>query len=144
MKRLLVAAVVLLLAAPAAFAQRDVLLTDDGTAYAASFEWAWEHPEVKTTSSTYLVLTIQRTGEQPQRLFVPATLQGGANTNPALAYDSDSATLFVFWQHWPNAMSSELRFIAYHRETGWTTPTSFEKAAYRLRRNLRIALTSLA
>ncbi|HEX2123115.1 MAG TPA: hypothetical protein VHL59_15890, partial [Thermoanaerobaculia bacterium] len=136
----------LLFAATVAFAQPngDVLLTDDGTFFAADIEWAHEHPEVTTASATYIVLTIREPEAAPRRVIVPATLGHGSNSNPTLAYDNESGMLFVFWQFNRNAMSSELRFVSLDRNGNWSVPAVFESAVYHLRRNLRIALTRKA
>ncbi|HUP61138.1 MAG TPA: hypothetical protein VNA69_12035 [Thermoanaerobaculia bacterium] len=147
MKRLfLLYAIVVLFAAPAVIAQiaGEVLLADDGALYATATEWSRDHPDVDAKSESYITVTIRRASDAAQRLIVPATLQGGTNTNPAIAYDNASATLFVFWQYWPNMMSSEMKFISYHAETGWSAPASFDEASYSLRRSLRIALTRTA
>jgi hypothetical protein len=145
MKRILLLCA-LLFAATVAFAQPsgDVLLTDHGTFFAANIEWAHEHPEVKTSSATYVVLTIREPETAPRRVIVPATLGHGSNSNPTLAYDNESGMLFVFWQFNRNAMSSELRFVSLDRNGNWSVPAVFESAVYHLRRNLRIALTRKA
>jgi len=145
MKRLLLL-FVLLFAMPAAFAQStaNVLLTDDGIVYTVTSEWSSDHPDVQTSSSSYLVLSVRQPDVATRRLFIPATLNGGSNSEPALAYDNESDTLFVFWQYSVNAMSSELRFISLDRDGNWSLPNTFESASYRFRRNLRIALTHLA
>lgn len=145
MKRLLLL-FVLLLAVPAAFAQANgnVLLTDEGVVYTASAEWSHEHPDVEAASNTFLLLTVREADKPMQRVVVPGTTSYGANSQPALAYDDETGTLHVFWQYSENAMSSELRFISRDREGNWSFPNAFETAAYRLRRNLRIALTHFA
>ncbi|HTD83265.1 MAG TPA: hypothetical protein VK648_05675 [Gemmatimonadaceae bacterium] len=146
MKRLLLLFVLLLLAVPAAFAQStaNVLLTDDGIVYTVTSEWSSDHPDVQTASSSYLILNVRQPDVAMRRVIIPATLSGGSNSEPALAYDNQSDTLFVFWQYSVNAMSSELRFISLDRDGNWSQPNAFETASYRFRRNLRIALTHFA
>lgn len=145
MKRLLLL-FVLLFAVPAAFAQSggNVLLTDSGVLYDVAAEWSHENPTVHATSASYLVLTVREPESAPRRVIVPATLSDGWNSEPALAYDDASGTVFIFWQYSMNAMASELRFISLDRFGNWSLPNTFETASWRFRRNLRIALTHLA
>ena len=145
MKRLLLL-FVLLFTVPAALAQAtgNVLLTDEGVVYHVAAEYSYDHPEVHATSSSFLVLTVREPESAARRLLVPATLTEGSNSEPALAYDGESGTVFIFWQYSVNAMASELRFISLDRYGNWSSPNSFETAAYRFRRNLRIALTHFA
>ena len=137
---------VMLLVVPVAFAQRngDALLTDDGALYTASVEWTRDHPEMDSAATSFIVLTARESEGAPKRLVVPATLSYGSNSNPALAYDAVSKTLFVFWQFSPNAMSSELRFVSLGKDGKWSAPSTFGTAAFHFRRNLRIALTHQA
>jgi len=146
MKRLLLLLCVLLFVIPAAFAQANgnVLLTDSGVLYRVSAERTEEHPEVHAPSGSYIALTVSEPDSAPRRLIVPATLAGGWSSDPALAYDDESQTVFIFWQYSVNPMSSELRFISLDRNGNWSLPNAFETAAYRFRRNLRIALTHFA
>lgn len=146
MKRLLVLFLMLLFAVPAAFAQSsaNVLLTDKGVVYYVAAEWSHENSDVHATSASYLVLTVRDADNAPRRLLVPATLTDGWNSEPALAYDEDSGTVFIFWQYSVNPMASELRFISLDRNGNWSLPNTFEAASYRFRRNLRIALTHSA
>jgi hypothetical protein len=145
MKRL-VLLFVLLLAIPSAFAQStaNVLLTDDGVVYEVNSEWSDDHPDLHATSTSYLALTVREPDAAPRRVIVPATLTDGSNSEPALAYDDESGTLFIFWQYAVNAMASELRFTSLDRNGNWSLPNTFETASYRYRRNLRIALTHFA
>lgn len=144
MKRLLLV-VLLLLAVPAAFAQsKSVLLTDKGVLYSATAKWTHEYPDIEASSVTLIVVTVREADKPVRQMIVPATLSYGANSEPALAYDDESETLFVFWQYSTNAMSSELRFTSLDREGDWSVPNTFETANYHLRRNLRIALTHVA
>ncbi|HEX6176826.1 MAG TPA: hypothetical protein VF057_00595, partial [Thermoanaerobaculia bacterium] len=142
MKRLILSCVLLVLA-PLALAQRtDVLLTHDGTLYEAAVERPGE--DFNTPSTSFIALTVGTPDAEPRRMVVPATLLGGSNSNPALAYDRASGSLFVFWQHMPNAMASELRFAILDADGNWSEPAAFQGANYHLRRNLRIAVTSKA
>lgn len=139
MKRLVLT--LLLLVAPALHAQvsdRQILLRTDGTLYTiesvASADCA-----ISTASSRVLQLSIQK-GENEETIFVPASLDGGVNSEPSLAYDSGSDTLFVFWQRMPSRTTSELVFSSY-RNGKWADESVLDPALFRFRTNLRIAVT---
>ncbi|HET7437324.1 MAG TPA: hypothetical protein VFN10_21645 [Thermoanaerobaculia bacterium] len=136
--------VALLLLPFAAFARQEgeVLLTPDGTLYTIDTEWAADHPEVVTASNNYLVLTARR-GDNVERRLVPASLSAGIHTNPSLAYDNDSRTLFIFWQHAETLMESELVFESFGADGEWGSVTAFGNGK-NPRYNLRIALTRKA
>ena len=140
MKRILIA-VALLLLPVAVFAQvadRDVLLASDGTLY--SIESVANNDSNPSVNSTqYLALTIQK-GDSVTHTVVPESLLPGTHSHPALAYDADSSTLFVFWQKQPNAMSSELLFSSYHNG-GWQPAASIDDAPFHYRFNLGISPT---
>jgi len=140
MKRLLFAVAILLMAA-AAFADvadRDVLLTPDGTLYIVeSVENSGSAPPGVTR---YLQLTIQRPNAPVDVKVVPDSLTAGVHWRPALAYDNDSKTLFVFWLKTPNAMSSELLLSSYNGNS-WQPAVSIDDQQYSMRYNLRIAIT---
>lgn len=136
MKRLLVS-FALALFATAAFAQaadRDVLVTLDGTVY--TVETKTPPADGTSDAAPRLVLTIQN-GSNVSQVNVPdSELSFGG----ALAYDSDSKTLFVLWIHMPNAMSSELFLASYH-DGKWTPAVSVDDQGYRYRYNLRLGIT---
>ncbi len=136
MKRLLVS-FALSLFATAAFAQaadRDVLVTLDGTVY--TVETKTPTADGNTDAAPRLVLTIQN-GSNISRVNVPdSELSFGG----ALAYDSDSKTLFVLWIYMPNAMSSEL-LLASYRDGNWAPAVSVDDQGYTNRYNLRLGIT---
>ena len=137
MKRFLLA-VALVLLPVALFAQtadRDVLLASNGTLYMIESVQA-DDVDLSTMSSQYLSLTIQN-GDHVTRTVVPESMLPGTHTRPALAYDADTDSLFVFWQKQPNAMSSELLFASYH-DGQWQPATSIDDAPFHYRFNLRI------
>ena len=139
MKRLLFA-VALSILSLAAFGQsmdRDVLLTTDGTLYSVdSYFTSAEDTQIHSTR--YLTLTTQKDG-QSKTETIPATVANGSHVEPALAYDSDSKTLFVFWEN-ARVLSSDLLFTTYQNGT-WGKVTSLDPVDWDLRRGLRIALT---
>jgi hypothetical protein len=117
---------------------RDMLLTPTGTVY--SVETVENLNVTGNSPLRYLALTLQ-SGDERQVIPVPETLKGGDHTRPALAYDSDAETLFVFWQKAPSPMATELLFCSYHNGE-WSAPTSISgTAAFRFRSNLRVAVT---
>jgi hypothetical protein len=138
MKRLLVS-FALVLFATAAFAQvadRDVLVTPDGTVYTVETQ----NPPPGTMDATQtLALTIQN-GSTVSHTSVPGSTTLGYNFSGTLAYDSDSKTLFVLWIYMPNAMSSEL-LLASYRDGKWTDAVSVDDEGYRYRYNLRLGIT---
>ncbi|HKB78584.1 MAG TPA: hypothetical protein VKH35_02605 [Thermoanaerobaculia bacterium] len=140
MKRILVAFALVLMPA-ILFAQapdRDVLLTSDGTLY--TVESVVNDGAAPAGVSRYLTLTIQHENEAPQTMIVPDSLSAGTSWRPALAFDDDSQTLFVFWLRMPNAMSSELLLSSYAGGT-WLNTLSIDNQPYHIRYNLRIAIT---
>jgi len=139
MKRLLL--VLLFAFVPAAlFAQvadRDVLLTSNGTLY--TVESVVNDGSLRADASQFLKVTIQR-GSQKTETIVPESLSAGRHWRPALAYDTDSNTLFVFWLKMPNAMSSQLLLASYAGGT-WQPAASLDDQPYHLQYNLRIGIT---
>jgi len=138
MKRLLLV-IALVLLPSAVFAQtadRDVLLTKNGTLYTVESELAdSSHPN----TTQYLVLTV-KTGQKVTRSIVPESTMEGLHRGPALVYDTDSDTLFVFWLRTPNGMSSEL-LVASYQNNKWHPAISIDDTPLTSRYNLRISMT---
>ena len=139
MKRLLL--VVALLVAPALFAEteRTVLLAPNGTLYTAESRLNDSTPNVSSTR--YISLTIQN-GDNVIRTNVPASVNGGNNWSPELAYDEASATLFVFWLRSQNSVlgTNELLFCSFQNGK-WNAATSVDDVPYHFRYNLRVGMT---
>jgi len=134
MKRLLlILALVLVPAALFAQADRDVLLTSDGTLYTIESKSATEGD-----SNRSLQLTIAQDNKSTVTT-IPETLTG-TNWRPALTYEPESKTVFVFWIGQLNGMSSKLLFASY-RDGKWSPAVSIDDQAYTYRSNLRIAIT---
>jgi hypothetical protein len=137
MKRLLL--VLALIAAPtflqAQVADRDILLTPDGALY--TVESVRNDGSAPPEVQVFLRLTVQRADEKPQTMTVPDSLTAGTHSEAALAYDSSSKTLFVFWLKMPNPMSSELLLSSYH-DGIWQPAVSIGSHTWRLEFNLRI------
>jgi len=138
MKRLLLIAA-LLVVPTALFAQtaadRDVLLTADGTLWTAESTWN----DIGGDANRYLHITSQQ-GNRFGETVVPESISSGINWRPALAYDDQSSTLFVFWLHMPNSFSSEL-LVAALQNGRWLPAISIDNQQYNLRYNLRIGIT---
>jgi hypothetical protein len=140
MKRLVLALIFAIVptALLAQVADRDVLLTPDGTLY--TIESIENNGSLQADATRYLSLTIQRGSERPQTIVVPDSLSAGMHWRPALAYDDDSGTLYVFWLKMPNGMSSELLLASYSNGR-WQPAISIDNQPYHLRFNLRVAIT---
>jgi hypothetical protein len=67
------------------------------------------------------------------------TLTGGSHGEPALAYDGETKTLFVFWEQ-ARGLATDLLFTTY-QDGKWGKVTSLDRADWDIRHNLRIALT---
>jgi hypothetical protein len=134
MKRLLsVAAFVLFAVCANAAELRDVLLTPAGRLYTA------ETATAADDAGHHVMLSVLENGET-REVVVPDSLSQGFRSAPALAYDAESDTLFVFFLRMPNIASSELILVSY-RDGKWTSPISVDNKSFRLRSNLRIAVT---
>jgi hypothetical protein len=141
MKRILLALALVVLPslAMAGTADRDILLTSDGTLYTVESAFS-EQLGLDTKSPQVLVLNI-RDEKSTTTTYVPETLLGGSHTNPALAYDALSKTLFVFWQRAiNNGMSSDLVFCSYQNGK-WSEAVSIDSANYHYSHNTRIGVT---
>lgn len=140
MKRLLLSLIVAIVptALLADVADRDVLLTPGGTLYTVESVSNDGSPSID--AARYLNLTIQRGTQRPQTMVVPGSVTPGVHWRPALAYDTDSNALFVFWLKMPNGMSSELVLASYSNGR-WQPAVLVDDQSYRLRFNLRIAIT---
>jgi hypothetical protein len=139
MKRFLLC-LILTLVSTAALAQvgeRDVLVTPEGTIYSATTEY----PEATSpTDPTSVIGLSVQSGAETHHLTVPASISAGFHSGAALAYDSDSKTLFVLWIHMPNQMSSEF-LLASYRDGKWQPAVLIDHQAYTVRSNLRLGIT---
>lgn len=134
MKRLLLVAV-LALAPVALFAQvsdRDVLLTPDGTLYTLE-------SVADAVGNRVLALTTTEANKSTTTVLSD-TAKGGANSRPALAYDTDSKTLFAFWIYTANGLTSEVMFASYH-DGKWQPAVTVDEQNYNFCTNLRIGIT---
>ena len=119
-------------------ADRDVLVTPGGTVY--TVEALTTSQAAAMGSTRMLVLTVQN-GNEVSHLYVPASTSAGFHVGGALAYDSDSNTLFIIWTHTsPSLGSSELLVTSYH-EGIWTPAISIDNELYYRRSNLRLGIT---
>ena len=114
---------------------RDVLLTPDGTLY--TVESMLNDGSAPANVKFFLRVSVQATNDTPQTFNVPDSLTAGVHAHPALAWDSDSKTLFVFWLKMPNPTSSELLLASYHDGT-WQPAVSVGNSTFHLVSNLSI------
>jgi hypothetical protein len=141
MKRLSILAVLLVFALPAwseTVREHDVLLTSDGIVYTVEGVQDYEAPEGQ--SVRYLRMTVQD-GETQSTAPIPVAMTGGLHGQPALAFDAETRTLFVFWQEQLfQGLASKLLFASY-RDGEWSDVAELDSVTWKLRRNLRIAVT---
>ncbi len=140
MKRLLL--VVALLVAPALFGQRtdrSVLLAPNGTLYTIESQRNDSSSDIQSTR--YLSLTIQN-GQNIIHTNVPASVTGGNNWQPELAYDAESSTLLVFWLRSQNSIlaTNELVFCTFQNGR-WNAAASVDDVPYHFRYNLVVGVT---
>jgi hypothetical protein len=116
---------------------RDVLLTPEGVLYTVGTV----RTEVANGESRYHLLLAVQDGDERWTEAVPASVAGGAHSNPALAYDAESRTLFLFWQETLyRGLSSRLLFVSLQNRK-WSEVSELDSVEWKLRRNLRIAVT---
>jgi hypothetical protein len=139
MKRFLVSFALALFAtaAIAQVADRDVLVTPDGTVY--TVDQGIPSSSSGVAAANILELSVQKGSEVPQYLLVPESVSAGSHFACTLAYDADSKTLFVLWTH-QNGMSSEL-LLASYRDGKWHPAVSIDNQANHIRTNLRLGIT---
>jgi hypothetical protein len=141
-KRLLILVVALLpFAAFGATVDRDIVLTDDGTVYTVESLFAKDVSGLQTNSERVLTLTVQHGSDAPTTSVIPATLTGGWHVYPALAYDSPSKTLFVFWEAAHNAFLTTDLYVCAYQDGKWDAATALDSAQWAARLNFKIAIT---
>lgn len=136
MRRLLLALCLLVLPVLASGQDREALLTPDGTLYTIETQAAAANDPF---GSVHLLLRSQRGAEVAQEI-VPATREEGSHAEPAIAYDAESKTLFVFWLRHIGITSSQLMFACRDANGTWSAAESFGRH-FDYRENLRIAVT---
>lgn len=136
MRKLLLSLCLLALPVFATAQNREALLTPDGTLF--TIESVVSDSDGSTATAN-LVLRSQR-GTENTRDIVPATLEQGSHVDPAIAYDSESKTLFVFWLRELGLMSSQLMLACRDANGTWSEPAAFGEQ-FDFRENLRIAVT---
>lgn len=142
MKKLLLIVALLLLPLLAVAQENETLLTSDGKLYMIRPVTAEETPDVDNKAAQYLVLSTRRGADAPVEAIVPASTSKGTHRNAAMAYDTESKTLFVFWLHDTHASSGQSRLVfASVDDSGvWSEPTEFGEI-FNVRENLRIGVT---
>lgn len=116
------------------------VLTPSGRLYTVESVYAAGIADLKTTATHVLTMTVND-GDGEHQAYVPGSLLDGTHTSPAIAYDADSDTLFVFWERGRNGrLTSELVFCSYHAGA-WSEPIAIESANFERSTNLRIGVT---
>jgi hypothetical protein len=138
MRRLLVAAALLLLPLLASAEQGDALLTPDGTYFTVATAEVVSSDSTTVADAPLLLRArhLDVTSVEP----VPATLNGGSHSDATMAYDADTSMLFVFWLHRTSLMGSELLLSTRDKDGVWSPATQFASSAFDVQ-NLRIAVT---
>jgi hypothetical protein len=136
MRKLLLSLCLLVLPVFATAQEREALLTPDGTLFTIENIVTTDEANV---AAAHLVLRSQRDGDA-LREIVPATLEKGAHIDPAIAYDAESRTLFVFWLRQIGLMSSQLMLVCRDANGTWSEAAAFGEQ-FDYRENLRIAVT---
>lgn len=144
MKRLLCLFGLLALFATAGFASQggnQLLVTPKGAVYLVEVVSGAQIGD-DTGRRTALNLRITE-GETTESILIPASAVEGENSNPALAYDAASETLFILWVRAPQVTTSELLLTSY-RNGQFGETTSLDLGVFRYRENLQIAITKYA
>ncbi|HYH08022.1 MAG TPA: hypothetical protein VEK11_13275 [Thermoanaerobaculia bacterium] len=135
MKKLLPA--LCLLALPLFAAQpREALLTHDGKFF--TIESRVTNDDGASVSGHLLLRSQQGTDVATE--IVPGTLDGASHREPAIAYDAETRTLFVFWLRHESLFSNELMFACRDANGTWSPARTFGDR-FDYRENLRIAVT---
>ncbi len=137
MRRLLLSLCLLVLPVVAIAQHREATLTPSGVLF--TIESRTTEFDGTSYGTAHLLLREQRGAEVIQEI-VPASLTGGAHTEPAIAFDPESGTLFVFWLRHFGLMGSQLMFACRDANGTWSPAEAFGHE-FNGRRNLRIALT---
>ena len=138
MKRLILG-IVLLLASTAALAQtREVLLTPDGTLYTIEVV----APDATEQAGIFHLQLTARQGKVVTTTNLPESMSG-LNIEPALAYDTDTQSLFVFWLHRSEYSSANELNLASYQNGKWQPAVAIDSrpAIFQARFNLRIGVT---
>jgi hypothetical protein len=138
MKKLAGLVALILLPLLAGAQEPETLLTPQGVIYTLKSEHPDETAGSEIEATEYLVLTTRRDDKTSSQI-IPATLTKGAHTNAAMAFDSESQMLFVFWLR-QESYKSELLFASQAADGTWSEATTFGQY-YDFRENLRIAVT---
>jgi hypothetical protein len=136
MKRFLVAAAIVLVAVSAFAgdaADRDVLITSDGSVYSIVTH------QSEDGLSTWLQMTAQ-SGDKTTELVIPESARG-VNGLPTLAFDSDTKTLYVVWMRQPNSTTNELLVTNYNTVTGKFDQATIIDSGPVVRSNVTIRFT---
>ncbi|HSN68174.1 MAG TPA: hypothetical protein VLV48_02950 [Thermoanaerobaculia bacterium] len=144
MKRLISVFGLLALLATGAFASQAsnaLLVAPDGTVFLIETV-SGEKIGDTTGRRSALNLTIAN-GDESESKLIPASAGEGENSQPALAYDPATDTLFILWVRAPQITTSELLLTSY-RDGQFGETTSLDLGVFRYRENLQVAITKFA
>ena len=136
MKRLFSIVAAVLFVATAAFAgaaDRDVLITKEGSVYSVVSEAS------EDGLSSTLVLTVQ-SGGKTTHTVVPETVNSGVNELPTLAYDAESKSIFLLWMRTPASETSNELLVARYQGDKWQPATVIDSKPV-LHSNLSVMFT---
>jgi hypothetical protein len=132
-KRLILALVLFPVLASAQSIDRDVLLTRDGVVYTVDSVPA-------QPGTTILRLSVQN-GDRTDAMYIPETLAAGYHRNPALAFDAETATLFVLWERGiSQPVRSDIAVVSY-QDGKWGHATRIPSPGTDSYHNLRLGVT---
>ena len=129
MKRLLLAAVLLLAAGSAGAAQLETALAEDNLLWSVD----------GSAASRSLVLTL-RIGDEQQYVTVPTTDDDAIDAQPRLSWDAASRTLFVVWRRM-GASGDEIRLARRYASGRWAPPIVIAEGANASRAGVQFAIT---
>jgi len=130
MKRLLLAAVLLLAAGSAGAAQVETALAEDNMLW--SVDGSAAHPS--------LVLTL-RIGDDQQLVAVPTTDDDALDAQPRLSWDAASRTLFVVWRRL-GANGDEIRLARRYASGRWAPPIVIAEGMNAARAGVQFTITN--
>ena len=144
MTRLLAVFGLLALLATGGFASQSpnaLLVAPDGTVFLIETV-SGEAIGDDTGRRSALNLTITN-GDESESKLIPASAGEGENSQPSLAYDPSTDTLFILWVRAPQITTSELLLTSY-RDDQFGETTSLDLGVFRYRENLQVAITKYA
>jgi hypothetical protein len=136
MKRLILS-LLLTTAVTVSVAAQQTVLAPDGTLFAIDIITS----EEPASMANHFVLRMQHEGETTADMVPATVLEQSRNSNPTIAYDRATDSVFVFWLQHLGTMSSKLMFTCRNAEGEWSEAREFGNP-FVFREHLRIAVTN--